>query len=154
MSSIINFEKIVTVIASSLLLAHFGRKQLLQLGVVIAGIACAMCAIGFFLQEEDYSTSEKLIIVGLFIFMGNFGLSLGPVVWLYVPEIVESEMVPFTTAANWISASLIVILFPIVSDHLLGGNPGMLFLFFGVWCFCSLVFNQRFMVETKNKTEK
>lgn len=152
MSSIINFEKTITVIVSSLLLARFGRKPLLQLGVVTAGIACATTGVGFLLQENYYETSEKLIIVGLFVFMGNFGLSLGPVVWLYVPEIVEPEVVPFTTAANWISASLIVILFPIVSDHLLSGNPSALFLFFGVWCLGSVVFNQRFVVETQNKT--
>lgn len=50
MSSLINLEKIITVLISSVLLAHFGRKPLLQFGALVAGIACIMSAIGFFLQ--------------------------------------------------------------------------------------------------------
>lgn len=63
-------------------------------------------------------------------------------------------MVPFVTAANWISASLIIILFPIFTDHLLEGDPAPLLLFFAAYCFASLVFNHFFVVETKNKTDK
>ena len=92
-----------------------------------------------------------MILIGLFFFMAVFGLSLGPVVWLYIPEIVEPSIVPFSTAANWISASLIIILFPIISDNVLNGNPAILFLFFTAWCFGSYVFNLLFVIETKDK---
>ena len=50
--------------------------------------------------------------------MAVFGLSLGPVVWLYIPEIVQPRIVPFSTATNWIIASIVIILFPILTDNL------------------------------------
>lgn len=86
--------------------------------------------------------------------MGVFGLSLGPVVWLYIPEIVQPNIIPYSTAANWISASLVISLFPILSEKLLGGNPGFLFIFFTVWCFGCFIFNIFFVVETKDKSEQ
>lgn len=154
MSSLVNLEKLIAVSTSSLLLHHFGRKTLLQIGVAVACVACIMSAVGFYLQDDYFDLSEKLIIVGLFVFMGNFGLSLGPIVWLSVPEIVQPRMVPFATASNWISASFIIILFPIFTDHLLEGDPAPLLLFFGLYCLGSWIFNHFFMVETKHKTEK
>lgn len=55
--------------------------------------------------------------------MINYGCTLGPVVWLYIPEVVPSNMVSLTTACNWISFSTIVTLFPITTDKLFDGNP-------------------------------
>lgn len=90
--------------------------------------------------------------MGLVIFMANFGLSLGPIVWLYIPEIVEPEVVPFSTLSNWASAAIVMILFPIMIDKL--GNSGPLFLFFALWSLASFCLNQRLVIETKGKTEK
>ena len=42
-----------------------------------------------FLVDSLTEITQGLIIAGLVIFMANFGLSLGPIVWLYIPEIVE-----------------------------------------------------------------
>ena len=84
--------------------------------------------------------------------MGVFGVSLGPVVWLYIPEIVQPKIVPFSTATNWICASLVIILFPILTDSILDNNPGVLFLFFGIWCVGSFIFNMKYQIETKDKS--
>jgi len=72
-----------------------------------------MIAIGFFIKDSS-SAGNGLIIAGLLIFMANFGVSLGPVVWLYIPEIVEPKIIPFSTMANWASCTFIIILFPIL----------------------------------------
>ena len=112
-----------------------------------------LVAIGFFIKGEDKGgPGQALILAGLFIYMAVFGLSLGPIVWLYIPEIVQPKIVPFSTATNWICASLVIILFPILTDNVLNKNPAILFLFFTVWCFVSFVFNLKFVVETKDKT--
>ena len=84
--------------------------------------------------------------------MGNFGVSLGPVVWLYIPEIVEPEIIPFSTLANWTAASVVVITFPILSKAF--GTPVPLFIFFAVWSYTSVWVNRRWLVETQNKNEK
>lgn len=73
--------------------------------------------------------------------MAIFGLSLGPVVWLYIPEIVSPKIVPFSTLSNWISASMVILLFPIITDDVLDGNPGYLFVFFTIWSLGSTIFS-------------
>ncbi len=86
--------------------------------------------------------------------MANFGLSLGPVVWLYIPEVVQPNIVPFSTGANWGAAALVMLLFPIIKDALPNDNPAPLFLFFCAWCVASFVINAKYLIETKGKTEK
>lgn len=153
MPSLINFEQVLATFATSYLLTKFGRRTILLYGALFEGIACGLVMIGFFIKDSTPG-GESLILIGLFMFMAVFGLSLGPVVWLYIPEIVQPKIVPYSTAFNWISASLVIILFPIATDDLLDGNPGALFIFFTAWCIGSFVFNQLFVLETKDKTEK
>ena len=86
--------------------------------------------------------------------MWVFGVSLGPIVWLYIPEVVQPQIVPFSTATNWICASLVIILFPILTDNVLDSNPAILFLIFTLVHLEALLFNMKFMVETKDKTER
>jgi hypothetical protein len=94
------------------------------------------------------------VLVGLFLFMAVFGLSFGPLVWLYIPEIVPASIIPYSTTTNWVTASMVIILFPIVTADFLNGNPGVLFLFFTVWSFGSFVANSYLVIETKDKTDK
>jgi hypothetical protein len=76
--------------------------------------------------------------------MGSFGLTLGPIVWLYIPEIVEANIIPYSTMANLIGASVCVILFPIASAQL--PNQAYLFIIFMVWGVASLVINKFYLV--------
>ena len=116
MPSLINFEQVLATFVTSYLLTKFGRRQILLYGALFEGIACGLVMIGFFVKgDSDSSSGEGLILAGLFMFMAVFGLSLGPVVWLYIPEIVQPKIVPYSTASNWISASLVIILFPIMT---------------------------------------
>ena len=64
------------------------------------------------------------------------------------------KIVPFSTAVNWISASIVIILFPILTDNVLKGNPTALFAAFAFLCFIVFLLNLKFMVETKHKSEK
>ena len=59
---------------------------------------------------------------------------------------------PITTGAQWVGSAAIVILFPIFTDNILGGNPWQLYIFFSAWNFAALIFNYFLMIETKNKT--
>ena len=148
----LNLEQIVGGLLSSYLLTKFGRKTLLQLGTVLAAFCLLIIALGFFIQDSSQNVANALIVIGLVIFMANFGLSLGPLVWLYIPEIVEPKIVPFSTLANWTSASIVMILFPIIGSAI--GSIGPLFLFFCIWCVMSFFVNWKFMVESKNKTQR
>lgn len=89
---------------------------------------------------------QTLIVVGLFIFIGVFGLSLGPLVWIYIEDIAQPWFVPFTTGLNWGLSALVVILFPVVVNRVLGGQPQLLLLFFTVWCLISFVINSKYLI--------
>lgn len=153
MASLINFEQVLATFVTGILLVKLGRKTILQFGSFFEGVGNLLVGIGFFIKGNDTGgPGQVLILVGLFFYMAIFGLSLGPVVWLYIPEVVQPNIVPFSTAANWICASLVIILFPILTEHVLNGNPAVLFLFFAAWCIVSFFFNQKFVIETKDKT--
>ena len=111
----LNSEQVIAALVTTYLLAKFGRKTILQIGTLVAGLSLVLIAVGFLNQSFPDEVKNSLIIIGLVIFMANFGLSLGPIVWLYIPEIVEPEIIPFSTLSNWASAALIMIFFPIMS---------------------------------------
>ena len=75
-----------SIFASSLMI-KYGRKTLLQLGGVFLVIPLIMMSVGFIAEaNSNESLIPKLIIVfSLFLYMGGFGLTLGPIVWLYIP---------------------------------------------------------------------
>lgn len=85
--------------------------------------------------------------------MANFGLTLGPVVWVYLPEIVQPNVLPYATGTNWGTAAFIMLLFPVIKESLPQKNPALLFVFFAFWCVISYFFNKKYLIETKGKTE-
>lgn len=92
---IMNLEQTLTCLLTSYLLTRLGRKQILQGGTFIAVISLLLMGVGFFVRggsdhpvEGTATTIGNIMIIGgLIIFMADFGLSLGPVVWLYIPEV-------------------------------------------------------------------
>lgn len=47
--------------------------------------------------------------------MITYSLTLGPTVWMYVPEIIPAKFVPFATTLNWLASSMCIIILPIVN---------------------------------------
>lgn len=47
-----------------------------------------------------------------------------------------------------------VIMFPILTDNVLDSNPAILFIFFTAWLIGSFLINTRFVIESKDKSEK
>ncbi len=69
-------------------------------------------AIGFL------TNSLMWILVGLVFFMAAFGLTLGPVVWIYLAEVAQPKVLSFATAANWGTCSIVMLFFPIIKKAL------------------------------------
>lgn len=46
-----------------------------------------------------------------------YGVTLGPTVWLYVPEIIPAKIVPFATTLNWIGCSIAILILPVLNEN-------------------------------------
>jgi hypothetical protein len=55
-----------------------------------------------------------LKVVGSVFFFAVFGMSAGPVVWQYVPEVVGGNIVGLATLLNWSGVFLIVFFYPLI----------------------------------------
>jgi membrane protein implicated in regulation of membrane protease activity len=87
----------------------------------------------------------------LILYMMVYSISLGPVTWLYVPEIMPARIVPLATMMNWFGCSLCVILTPMVIEAT-GGNPYVAFFSFAAISIVFGVLNAVWVVETKDCT--
>lgn len=142
---ILNLEQTLAALMTSYLLMRLGRKQILQRGT--AGCVLALLAVtyGFYMFDNNRQALGGTIIVGsLIIFMAIFGLSLGPIVWLYIPEILEPELISISTLVNWSSASVIVISFPILREMF--GSCTYLFFFYAVYSTCGFFLSQKYVI--------
>ena len=138
-------------------LKHVGRKFVLQFGLLVTVVGHSLTGIGYILQKDPLTNSalsDAMIVGGSLVYMTMYGFALGTIIWLYIPEVVSPRVLPATTTAVWGVGCLIVVLFPVVNDHLLQTNPALIFFFFALLCLLSFAFNQKFMVESMNKTEK
>lgn len=69
-----------------------------------------------------YNYDSELASVGLqvfnfisfVVFICSFTMTVGPITWLYIPEIVQPPTIPYTTMTSWACAYLMVFLFPII----------------------------------------
>ena len=114
MPIIINMLQFGGAIIAAFLLTRIGRKFLLEMGAITTSIGATIVAIGFM------NNSLTWILFGLIFFMACFGLTLGPVVWIYLSEVAQPKILSFATAANWGTCSLVMFLFPIIKKALPG----------------------------------
>ena len=85
--------------------------------------------------------------------ISTFAISISPITWLYIPEIVQPPLIPFTTIVNWCSAYLIVFLFPIIQENSVNKDTPYLFLFFALCMVVHTVVLWVVMQETRYKNE-
>ncbi len=133
---------------SVLALSYFGRRTLLLFGTVSIAIIDILIGIFFLLLElYDWKPYVIMALVSIMIFMILFGLTLGPVVWLYVPEIIPPRFVPFATCINWIGCSFTLVVAPIIMQATNSTYP--IFFMLGGYCLIFSILNFFTLVETK-----
>lgn len=92
---------------------NLGRKTLLQIGALCIGLLLLTVSICFILNTPG---AKYTIVTSLFLYMLMFGFTLGPIVWMYIPEFLQAKWIPFTTMTNWSGCMITVLLFPIIKD--------------------------------------
>lgn len=131
------------------MLTYFGRKPLMLFGNLSLALVDIVIAVMFLLSlmNPGVQTYNYVGLAFIMLFMIIYGLTIGPVVWLYVPEIIPSRLVPPATFMNWFGCSICVIATPFVVEAV--GNSYPAFFFFGGISLVFGVINIIMMKETK-----
>lgn len=66
-----------------------------------------------FWVATQYGKTSWPVVIGLLLFMTNYGLTLGPAAWFYIPEVISPSKIPLAITSSWIAYTIIIMLFPI-----------------------------------------
>jgi uncharacterized membrane protein len=103
-------------------------------------------AVGFTLLNVNTKAASALVLTGMVIFMGNYGLTVGGVVFMLIAEMVEPKYVSYSLGMIWFSVFIISFLFPIITTYVLNDNPAALFYIFTGWVLVSFLINSKYLV--------
>ncbi len=125
---------------------RFGRKPLLYIGLCGMLISLLSLSWSFSLGEEG----KWLAVASLVVYIASFAMSLGPICWIMVSEIMPLKIrglaMSTATASNFIFNSIIVFSFLPLLDYI--GNSATFLIFSGI-TILSIIFVYFFVPETK-----
>lgn len=78
-------------------------------------------------------------------------MTIGPITWMYLPEVVEPAIAGVATMLNWVAAASVSFIYPIIVEIV--GSPCLIFFLFGLSVLIGHRTNEKWMVETKGKPE-
>lgn len=98
----------VSALTAGLIIDKAGRKSILIFGNFLCiGFLCAM---SFLMWKNNYDLAKYVILLYTF----SFGMSLGPIVWIYIAEILPDKGVGIAVFTNWMCVLVIGLFFPIL----------------------------------------
>lgn len=125
-----------------------GRKPLLIIGSIGMGVSLVLLAITFISGH----TQGYLVLICIMGFLASFGFSLGPIVWVLIPEIFPNHFrslgVAFSVFMLWAANFLVSWTFPALLKYLKGNA----FFIYAAFCFLCVVFVIKYVKETKGKS--
>lgn len=141
---IANVVQFIATSFSTLLLASFGRRPIILVGNIIVGILTLIIGVVFLLLFQGWQPGFGLGMGLIMLFNVVYGLTLGPIVWLYVPEIASKKIAPIATATYWGGCSFSLIVAPIITSIM--QSPYAVFFFFGGYTTAMILPNWKLVV--------
>ena len=135
--------ELVSIVPSYLLGDRMGRKWTLQMSTIIMTSMC------FVMASFVYSDWNVILWLPYMIYINCFGWGLGGTVFTYYAEVLPPSGCMFGSSLNWVFAAAVGKGGPLLSDAI---GAGSVMLFFGICCFCGLMFMWAYCRETKDKT--
>lgn len=148
---IANICQLIATCISTCILSRYGRKMPTIIGnlslAIINFIIAALFLANAITQNVDVVYAASAFVI---LFMIGYALSIGPVVWPYVPELMPVKYVPYASSMNWIAAAICTIATPYILDAV--GSPYPVFFFFGAVLLIFFAINAKYLIETKGLT--
>jgi SP family arabinose:H+ symporter-like MFS transporter len=130
------------------LIDKIGRKILMLAGTGLMAFSLICLALVFHLEISG----GIFVLVLMMIYIGSFGFTLGPVVWVLISEMFPSEIrgkaIAMTSAVLWLVTFIIVL----ISPWLLNIGASTNFMVFGILNILGFIFCYKYLPETKGKT--
>lgn len=126
---------------------RLGRRPLLIIGSSVMAISLFIVAFSFM-----YGASSLITLIAILLFIAAFACSLGPVTWVMIAELfpnnIRGKAMSVSTVFVWITCFFVSLSFPVLLEKIGGGST---FLILAIFSIMSLLFNVRFVKETKGK---
>ena len=126
------------------MLNRFGRRTLMLW-------ATGACTVFIFLVAIFTITGTSIAeLIFVLFYVASFEFGPGPVVWMYMSEIMNDKGVSIGTLLNWTFTLIIGLITPLMFNNMPDGTP---FIVFGVLCGLGTLFVFFFMKETKGLSD-
>ncbi len=131
-----------------------GRKPLYLIGTVGMFFGLSVLAVTIYTQ-----TMGLVSLLAIFIFIGSFAMSMGPVTWVILSEMfpnrARSLALSIAVGAQWLFNGIVASSFPIVNRSDFNNqvfNGALPYLIFAFFCVVAFLLIWRYLPETKGKT--
>jgi sugar porter (SP) family MFS transporter len=149
----VGMTDVMATLTAIVLLDRFGRKLLFLNGIAVTVACLLVLAVSFANITQHPKVDQWLAVFSMFIYMGAFSLSLGPVSGLIVSEIypqrVRGVAMGFVIVANWVSQIITALTFPSLVAYF---GPTATFSMYAAVGTAGFVFCYFFVPETKGLT--
>jgi len=130
------------------LVDKIGRKVLMLTGTGLMAVTLFLLALAF----HSDAKSGLYILILVMVYIGAFGFTLGPVVWVLISEMYPNEIrgraIALTSASLWLATFLVVL----VSPYILNIGAVFNFVLFGIMNVAGFFFCLIYLPETNKKT--
>jgi len=160
--------KLCATLGSVVVVDKFGRRWLLLVGISIMFLALTLMCFAFYgykpATDDDgddgdgITTRTAIIIVGMFLYIGGYQVSFGPIAWLLISEIfaidVRDQAIAIAVQFNFGWNLAVTFLYPVIVDGL-GSWLGVrheytaAFGIFDILTLYSIYFVYQYVPETK-----
>eukprot|EP01016_Furgasonia_blochmanni_P056016 TRINITY_DN9465_c0_g1_i3.p1 TRINITY_DN9465_c0_g1~~TRINITY_DN9465_c0_g1_i3.p1 ORF type:complete len:500 (-),score=104.50 TRINITY_DN9465_c0_g1_i3:291-1790(-) len=138
---ILGISEFVATFGAMFIVERSGRKRLMILGVLSLLICLVTLSLSFFI---GLALLPKIF---LNIFMISYGISLGPVTWVYSAEVLPDKGVGIATLVNWAATAAVAQVVPVMLESIQPQGTFLVFLACLLVCFGLVIC---VMKETKN----
>ncbi|UUO01943.1 sugar porter family MFS transporter [Mycolicibacterium novocastrense] len=146
---------IVSTVIAIAIMDRVGRRTLLIAGALgmVPSLATLAIVFGSAVGEPSLTPGSGIAaLVAMNVFAVAFGITWGPVMWLMLGELFDTQLrtaaVAVCTAVNWLTNWLITRTFPLLADI----GLGFAYTLYTVFAVAALVFAWKMLPETKNRT--
>ncbi|WP_374286525.1 sugar porter family MFS transporter [Lactococcus sp.] len=145
------FNVIVTYIAMKCM-DKVDRRWMLNFGAWGMGISLVMMSAGMML-DNSFGFAKYLAVIALTVYIAFFSATWGPVMWVMIGESFPLNIRglgnSFGAVVNWAANFVVSLTFlPLLSFF----GTGKIFLLYAAFCFLSIWFTSKKVIETRGKT--